>query len=186
MAESKNNIVTHGLSGKVGNIIVFSQRGGKTIVSKAPKPKTEYSDKQKEHFNKFQRAVAYAKEALKNQDLKKLYDEVSARKRGITSYNIAVADFMNAPEIQSVNFSTYTGQTGDIIKIKAYDDFKVKTVTVEIQTAGGSVVEKGNAVDNGLEWVYTTTATNTNLLGAKIIVRATDNPDNLTEKEYLL
>ncbi len=31
MAQSKNNIITHGLSGKVGDIIVFSQRGGKTI-----------------------------------------------------------------------------------------------------------------------------------------------------------
>lgn len=27
MAQSKNNIITHGLSGKVGDIIVFSQRG---------------------------------------------------------------------------------------------------------------------------------------------------------------
>jgi len=37
MAESKNNIITHGLSGKVGDLIVFSQRNGKTIVSRAPK-----------------------------------------------------------------------------------------------------------------------------------------------------
>lgn len=40
MAESKNNIVTHGLSGKVGDLLVFSQRNGKTIVSKAPKERT--------------------------------------------------------------------------------------------------------------------------------------------------
>ncbi len=49
MAESKNNIITHGLSGKVGDLIVFSQRNGKTIVSKAPKDKTaEDSQKQKD------------------------------------------------------------------------------------------------------------------------------------------
>jgi hypothetical protein len=40
MAKSKDNIITHGLSGKVGDIIVFSQRGNKTIVSKAPKERT--------------------------------------------------------------------------------------------------------------------------------------------------
>ncbi|SDF09761.1 hypothetical protein SAMN05421825_1031 [Epilithonimonas hungarica] len=33
MAESKNNIITHGLSGKVGDLIVFRQRSGDTIVS---------------------------------------------------------------------------------------------------------------------------------------------------------
>ncbi|CEN46452.1 hypothetical protein CCAN2_1710034 [Capnocytophaga canimorsus] len=31
MTQSKNNIVTHGLSGKVGGVLVFSQRNGKTI-----------------------------------------------------------------------------------------------------------------------------------------------------------
>lgn len=41
MAESKNNIITYGLSGKIGNILVFSQRNGKTIVSQAPKKSAE-------------------------------------------------------------------------------------------------------------------------------------------------
>jgi len=48
MAESKNNIVSHGLSGKVGDLLVFSQRNGKSVVSKAPKDSTgQLSDKQK-------------------------------------------------------------------------------------------------------------------------------------------
>ena len=49
MAESKNNIVSHGLSGKVGDLLVFSQRNGKTVVSKVPKDDStgELSDKQK-------------------------------------------------------------------------------------------------------------------------------------------
>jgi len=45
MAESKNNIITHGLSGKVGDLIVFSQRNGKTFVSKAPRKKTKEDTK---------------------------------------------------------------------------------------------------------------------------------------------
>jgi len=36
MAQSKGNIITQDLSGKVGNILVFSQRNGKTFVSKVP------------------------------------------------------------------------------------------------------------------------------------------------------
>jgi hypothetical protein len=33
MAKSKNNLVTHGLSGKIGDMLVFRQVGGETIVS---------------------------------------------------------------------------------------------------------------------------------------------------------
>ena len=66
MAESKKNIITHGMSGKVGDIIVFSQRNGKTIVSKAPTRKAELSEKQKQHFEHFQQATIYAKAALQD------------------------------------------------------------------------------------------------------------------------
>ncbi|MCD0479267.1 hypothetical protein LPB90_12440 [Chryseobacterium sp. LC2016-29] len=52
MAESKNSIVTHGLSGKVGDLLVFRQRNGKTVVSKVPEDSTgELSDKQKTYSN---------------------------------------------------------------------------------------------------------------------------------------
>ncbi len=187
MAQSKNNIITHGLSGKVGDIIVFSQRGGKTIVSKAPRKRTgELSDKQKEHHEKFQKAVLYAKGALQNAATKQMYDEATAKKQGVNSYNIAVADLMNAPKIEQIDLSAYTGQIGDTIKIKAYDDFAVKAVTVEIQNADGTSVERGNAVNQGTEWVYTATAQNTNLSGDKIIILATDTPDNITTKEEVL
>ena len=78
MAESKKNIITHGLSGKVGDLIVFSQRNGKTIVSKAPRDKTgEDSQKQKDQQLKFQRAVLYAKAVLNDPGQKELYETES-------------------------------------------------------------------------------------------------------------
>ena len=40
MAESKNNVITHGLSGKVGDLIVFRSRFGRTFVSSKPKERT--------------------------------------------------------------------------------------------------------------------------------------------------
>jgi hypothetical protein len=63
MAKSENNIVTHGLSGKIGDLLVFRQIGGKTIVSNAPRKSNSESESQKEHRRKFQRAVMYAKAA---------------------------------------------------------------------------------------------------------------------------
>ena len=40
MAKQTNNVITHGLSGKVGDLLVFRQRAGKTVIAKAsPKRK---------------------------------------------------------------------------------------------------------------------------------------------------
>lgn len=183
MAESKNNIITHGLSGKVGDLIVFSQRNGKTIVSRAPREKTtEDTENQKEHKRKFQRAILYSKGVMNDPDTKEEYAEKADRSRGITTHNVAVADFLNAPDIDSIDVSAYTGKVGDIIKIVALDDFAVKMVTVKIENGDGTLVEEGEATDNGAEWIYTATEKNADLSGDKITVTAADNPDNMTEK----
>jgi hypothetical protein len=183
MAQSKNNIVTHGLSGKVGDLLVFSQRNGKTIVSKAPKERTgELSDKQEVQKLKFQKAVLYAKGILSDPDKKQMYDAMADDTKGISTYNVAVADLLNAPKIESVDLSEYTGAAGDTIKMMVTDDFQVVAVTVTIENADGSLVEKGEAVGIGMYWVYTATVNNADLAGDKITITATDNPDNLTEK----
>lgn len=187
MAESKNNIITHGLSGKVGDLIVFSQRNGKTIVSRAPRDKTtEDTQNQKDHKRKFQRAILYSKGVMSNPDTKEEYEAKVDRSRGITAHNVAVADFLNVPDIDSIDVSAYTGKVGDLIKIVALDDFAVKMVTVKIENGDGTLVEQGQAVDNGAEWIYTATANNSDLSGDKITITATDNPDNLTEKSQTL
>lgn len=183
MAESKNNIVTHGLSGKVGDLLVFSQRNGKTIVSKAPKERTgELSDKQEVQKLKFQRAVLYAKTVMNDADKKQMYEAMSDDSKGISAYNVAVADLLNAPKIQEINLSAYTGNPGDTIRIIATDDFEVVSVTVTIENADGSLVEEGSAVNNGAEWVYTATVLNSDLSGDKITITASDHPVNVTEK----
>ncbi|WP_177764707.1 hypothetical protein [Flavobacterium sp. I3-2] len=183
MAESKNNIVTHGLSGKVGDILVFSQRNGKTIVSKAPKErKGEASEKQKEQITKFQQAVIYAKTALQDQTTKALYTAVAKPEKGISAYNVAVADLLNAPKIEEIDLSNYNGNINDTIVVTAIDDFQVAVVKVIINNADGSLVEQGNATLQRTKWVYIATANNSDLTGDKITIQATDIPDNLSEK----
>lgn len=186
MATSKNNIITHGLSGKVGDIIVFSQRNGKTIVSKAPVKREVTSQKVKDQIGKFQQAVIYAKTALQDANLKEEYAKEAKKKEGLTAYNVAVADLLNAPKIEEINLTAYTGQIGDTIKVRAYDDFKVESVTVHIYNADGTLVEEGNATQQAIDWIYTATVRNENLSGDKIIVRAYDLPHNLAEKEQTI
>lgn len=166
-------------------MLVFSQRNGKTIVSKVPQKSNKVTDKQIAHRQKFQEAVIYSKGVLKDPTAKLEY-EAEAKDRSIQTNSVAIADFLKAPKIEGINLSQYTGKKGDIIKIKVFDDFKVKAVSVKIQNADGSLVEEGNATEEGVYWIYTATANNTDLSGDKITVRATDSPDNLIEKEEVL
>ena len=54
MAHIKDNIVTEGMSGKLGNKIVFRNVGGKTIVAKRPIPSgKEDTEEQKKHKLRF-------------------------------------------------------------------------------------------------------------------------------------
>lgn len=187
MAESKNNIITHGLSGKVGDLIVFRNRNGKTYVASKPKKRTgELSDAQKEHHKRFQQAVIYAKSALMNPETKQAYKEAATQ--GESAYNVAVADFMNAPDIDEINISKYTGKVGDIIEVTVTDDFSVQEVSVTILNADGTEVEHGSAQlsGNGLAWIYTATTNNSSLDGDKIIIHASDMPGHLSEKEQLI
>lgn len=187
MAKSVNNVITHGLSGKVGDIIVFSQRNGKTIVSKVPKKSTKGpSEKQQAHLRKFQQAIIYAKGAVADATTKEAY--AAAAKKGETAYNVAVADLLHAPDIESIDLSKYSGKVGDTIEIEATDDFEVVEVTVAIYNGDGSLVEKGNAAldANGQNWIYTATANNASLVGDKIVVQASDIPGNTTEIDKTL
>lgn len=179
MAKAKNNIVTHGLSGKLGDLLVFSQRSGKTFVSKAPGERSgQLTEAQLGVQSKFQQAVIYAKAAIADSATKAAY--ASAAKEGLSAYNVAIADFFNAPDIHEIDISQYTGSVNSTIKIRVTDDFEVKTVHVNITNSDGSLVEEGGAVQepDGIHWVYTATAENVSLDGDKISVSATDRPSN--------
>ena len=188
MAKSKNNVVTHGLSGKVGNMLQFSQRGGKTIVGKIPdRSGVVPSDKQLLVQEKFQEGVLYAKAAIADPATKALYDAVANEDQ--TAFNLALADYCVAPEIKSVDYSQYAGAVGNKITVKAVDNFMVKSVKVEIHKANNSLVEQGNAVQdaaNGLLWHYSATVANATVSGTKIVVKAADLPGNTTEKDEMI
>lgn len=189
MAESKNNVVTHGLSGKVGDMLVFSQRHGKTFVARKPRinENRQATAQQQLVQQKFQQAVIYAKTALADANTKNAYDAV--KQPGQTAFNVAVADLFNAPDIDSIDLSGYNGNPGDQIIIRATDDFKMAEVKVTIANADGSEVESGNAVldpTTGLDWIYTATQTNSSLSGDKITVVASDMPGNLTQMQETL
>jgi hypothetical protein len=180
MARQKRNLLTEGMSGKLGGI-VFRQVAGETVVSQAPeKSKKEASEKQKKQKSRFEEATIYAKIATNLEETKDLYANAAKKKKGVSAYNVAVADFLNAPNIKNVDLSAYTSEIDSEIKIIAVDDFMVATVSVEIHAMDGALLEKGYAqhVTGGL-WIYKTTQNNPQVEGAKIIVTASDLPGNV-------
>lgn len=187
MAEAKKNDVTLGMSGKFGEMFVFRQKAGKTIASRAPGPRTDQPTAgQQAVRSKFQLAVLYGKTVVADELMKKAYKDRA--EPGQTAYNVAIADYFQAPDIVEVDLSQYTGQPGQSIRIRVKDDFEVTSVAVTIHNQDGTLQEEGDAAPtpNTLDWIYTTTSTNASLSGDKFTIMATDTPANLTKKEQLL
>ncbi len=187
MAYVKNNIVTDGLSGKLGNTIVFRQWGGKTVVAVKPTyRKREPTEAQKEHHRKFRQGSRYARQAIQDPNLKATYQQRA--RGGQSAYNVAMADFMNLPDITEMDLGTYTGAKGHAITIMAEDDHLVADVQVAIYNRAGNLLEQGPAElhDNGVDWTYTTQKANGQPKGTKLVVQVSDLPGNTTTKEEVL
>jgi hypothetical protein len=71
MAKSQNNVITHGLSGKIGDLLVFSQRGGKTIVSAVSGKPRKQSDIPNTRTLPSQKSTRIDVEFIKNNKHKK-------------------------------------------------------------------------------------------------------------------
>lgn len=188
MAKSKFNVITHGLSGLVGDLLVFRQKANKTIVANRPRPSSKpVKAISLENRARFTRASAYASGVMNDPLLKAEY-QLEA-KIGQSAFNVAFTDYQKAPEFyEDADLTTYLGEPGNTLTVSVIDDFRVQSVGVEIKQPDGTTLEQGAAVqsDNQLDWVYTVTAVNTELPGSRIIFTASDLPGNKTVLEKLL
>ena len=168
MSKVRDNLVTEGLSGKLGKRLVFRKgRGGTTILATRPVDTADrvYNDAQLSQQEAFKQATAYAKVAR----TQPLYIQLSKGTEA-TAYNRAVADWFGQPQVLSIDASAWTGQTGQTILVKAIDDTKVTNVRVVIHN-NGTILEQGEAVpatNDGLTWIYTTT-TNVSTFPAPVL-----------------
>ena len=181
MAKSLNNIVMHGASGKLGNQIVFRQgKGGQTIIAVKPAAGRTFTPTQLTHQEAFRYAIAYAKSAK---------DETAyitkAQGTTMSAFNAAVADWFTKPQVLEIDASNWTGEAGEIIRIKAQDDTSVTQVRVVIHAASGTTLEMGNAVQaDGLWWQYTTQAQTAGDPNPRITATVQDLPGNTHEMSW--
>ncbi|MBN1311320.1 MAG: hypothetical protein JXB30_07860 [Anaerolineae bacterium] len=178
MARVKKNVVMTGLSGMLGDqIVVKRDKAGRTIISIKPTfpDDREFSEEQLSQQEAFREAVMYAK-MVKSEAV---YTE-KAEDTPRSGYNVAIADWFHAPEIEAIDLSGWAGQAGGSIRIKALDDVQVERVTVIITGEGDVLIEQGAAEqEDGLWWVYTTTQPATGQ--PRVIAIAQDLPGNIAQ-----
>jgi hypothetical protein len=179
MAKIKLNPIVEEVSGGFGNI-VFRASKGKTVMCRKPDVSgNDATEGQAAHRERFRKAVAYGRSVMADAEMLAMYKQASER-RDIPVFALTVADFFNAPTINDVDLSTYTGKAGDVITVNAMDDFGVAKVHVALtQVSGGTPIESGYAVETAAGsgvWVYTAKLGVSAGSNVNVNVVATDHP----------
>lgn len=175
MAKIKNNLFLKGVSGTLGGQLTYRQYGEDMIVSAKPvmDPNRQPTEEQTKHRSKFSDAASYATEALESEELKAEYRK--AAPKGKSAYNMAVSDYFNAPVVKKISLAD------NVVSVLAKDDFRVASLKVSILSAGGEVLEEGEATPNSVnreKWTYTTALTAEVLAGTTLRAVAKDLPGN--------
>ena len=177
----------YGVRGMFGNQVVYKKRKSTRYVASAPEVDENRVPGEAEQANRdrFARSNTYAKTSIKDPEIKKMYEAVA--KKNQTANNVAFSDAYRPPVIKGILAYGYSGAAGNIITIQATDNFKVTAVKVSIYNSDNTLIEEGDAVDNGdkLNWMYTVSQANNNVAGSKIMVKAYDMPGNETVKEII-
>jgi len=189
MSKIQNNPLLKGASGMLGKVVVYREVRGRVIMSNRPKKRSGPITPEQENFrSRFLRAVQYARKQLESAVTKAEY-QTGITESKFSAYLVALTDYLKAPVVNEVDASRYSGTVGDIIAIRATDDFKVVLLQVSIIGPAGNLLEFGDAIlqpETFDDWRYAATVANATLEGSKIIVTARDKPGNVTTAEKVL
>jgi hypothetical protein len=137
MAHVKDNALTAGLRGMLGNRLVFRTVRGKTIVSNRPKPPRKQSQRQRENRIHFRCASMLAQAALQDPQRKQYYT-LKARKLNLpNAYTAALTDHLRKPTVSTVKQSDRHGRISVTASKK---DFALNTVEVMITNTRGETL----------------------------------------------
>ena len=156
--------------------LVYSKYGDETVVGPKPSASTApLTIAQATVREQFKAAAAYAKAVQEDAVLWPRY-QAAAKTKGLRAFAFALTDFLTPPEVQMINTEGYHGAVGNVIAVRASDDFEVAGVTVEIRNAADAVLESGAAVLADGTWHYTATKVVAAGQAVKIVAVAKDRP----------
>jgi len=93
-------------------------------------------------------------------------------------FSFIVADFLNPPVVDEIDLTGFAGRIGDVIKIRAHDDFEVSGVNVLPRDPSGFAHETGAATLSTTDGAWHHTLTTNLPAGTPTVidVTATDRP----------
>ena len=186
MAISFKNLITMMYSGRVGDIVLRNY-GGKSVMSKRPDcSKVVKSPAQLENQKSFAKASKYSKSVRNDPQRSEDYSETKKKTKYHDVFHAAMSDCLTKPKVQKVDLNNYRGQQGNVIRISAWDKFRVQTVSVMILNKMGQLIEKGPAAarpfSGNREWDYVATVENVDYQGGSVEIRVTDRPGNVVRE----
>ena len=188
MAITDENVLIRFQRGKLGNMILRVV-AGRSIASIMPDySKRKWSKAQQANRKRFGHAVKHTKAALKDPAVKRYYQ--SRVKPLQHAENVAISDYMLKPKIEEIDTSKYKGQAGDVIRVRAYDKYKVAAVLITILNVNGFEVESGMACEDQFsgssEWTYRASKPNPQWNGGSVVIKVTDSPGNAVQAIRML
>lgn len=157
-----------GLSGKTGGLILAQTTDGTTLVSRAhDQGSYKFTNGQKEHQQRLQKAASYARFAAKAQPIYARLAKGTTR----TAYSVAMSDWFNPPVIHEVQCRD------NKIRVRASDNVLVTKVVIKIRDQKGRLLEAGEARKRAHDWWEYVPHTTGQILTAE----AWDLPGNVTK-----
>ena len=184
---TKSSDLAKNYSGVFGSQVTLKSRKGKSVITMpSVRPKLVPSEKQIAVRERFKLAANYARNAMKDPQLKAMYSE--RVHKSLSPFRLAANDFLQIPHIQSIDPSGYRGEAGQKIIVIARDNFKLESVTMKITDSSGKLVEEGDCVlsmPTG-NYEYTTGSQVPSLAGVVLLARVKDLPGNVKELSLTL
>jgi len=168
--------------GRIGGLVYMRGRNGTTNIARARRADAPLSPAQQAFREQFIAAAAYAKAAIVDPVLGPRY-AAAAEAAGQQPYPLAVADFLKKPVVEAIDPSAYHGVIGDVIAVRAVDDFEVTGVAVAIRDGTDTVLEQGAAVLVNGQWHYTATTAIAAGTAVTIAAMASDQPGHTGSRE---
>jgi len=181
-----DNDLIDGVSGRVGNKIVFRTVKGKTMVTRRPKFTAEPTPAQTAFRAQFKDAAKYAKTKMLDPVVKEVYTRMAGDKPFNSAFTEAVRDYLAAFEVRTIDVSSFSGAAGSIIPVQVSDNDRVVSLKVAIYDNANNLVETGAATytPGDVYWRYTTQQAIV-LPGIKIVATATTRPGKEATLEQL-
>ncbi len=182
MAILRGNPLVGQIQGMVGDLVIANHKPGIKVLRKRPVRTAPPTENERVNQGKLRDTIAWAKSIWADDpSLKEKYSS-AGRAQHRRGFDLAKADFLRPPKVEDIDLSGYTGNSGEMIRVKAVDDFEVKEVRVSIQELDGTVIEEGAAELEAGQWVYE--ATTTVKKGETVVVQATakDHPGHAASR----